>query len=147
MYQFLEEHKLLSVHYSDFCCNDSCINQLFFIVHTLYKAFDAYPTLDVRATFLDMPKAFDKVWNQWELKSMGVSDSLLKLIRSFLTKISKSLTQWSDFRKVVCKSRCTTRVYSCSTLFSNIHKWFVREHRINCKILCWWYFSILSSTW
>ena len=35
-----------------------------------------------------MPKAFDKVWQQrliYKLKSVGVSDSLLKLIQSFLT--------------------------------------------------------------
>ena len=35
-----------------------------------------------------MPKAFDKVWHQgliYKLKSVGVSDSLLKLIQSFLT--------------------------------------------------------------
>ena len=88
MYQFLEEHNLLSIHQSGFRCNDSCINQFLFIVHTLYKAFDACPTLDARGVFLNMPKAFDKVWHEgliYKLKSMGVSDSLLKLIQSFLT--------------------------------------------------------------
>ena len=87
LYQFLEKHNLLSVHQSGFCCNDSCINQLLFIVHTLYKAFDAYPTLDTRCVFLDMSKAFDKVWHEGlicNLKSMGVSDLLPKLIQSFL---------------------------------------------------------------
>ena len=90
LYQFLEEHNLLLIHQSGFHCNDSCINQLLFIVHTLYKAFDAYPTLDARGVFLDMSKAFDKVWHEgliYKLKSMGVSDSLpkLKLIQTFLT--------------------------------------------------------------
>ena len=88
LYQFLEKHNLLSIHQSGFCSNDSCINQLLFIVHTLYKAFDAYPTLDARGVFLDMSKAFDKVWHEgliYKLKSMGVSDSLLKLFQSFLT--------------------------------------------------------------
>ena len=54
----------------------------------MYKAFDAYPTLDARGVFLDMSKAFDKVWHEgliYKLKSMGVSDSLLKLFQSFLT--------------------------------------------------------------
>ena len=64
LYQFLEEHKLLSIHQSGFRCNDSCINQLSFIVHTLYKAFDAYPTLAARGIFLDMAQAFDKVWHE-----------------------------------------------------------------------------------
>ena len=87
-YKFLEEHNLLSIHQSFFCSNDSCINQLLFIVHTLYKAFDAYPTLDARVVFLDMSQAFDKAWHErllYKLKSMGVSDLLLKLFQSFLT--------------------------------------------------------------
>ena len=54
----------------------------------MYKAFDAYPTLDARCVFLDISKAFDKVWQEgliYKLKSMEVSDSLLKLFQSFLT--------------------------------------------------------------
>ena len=75
LYQFLKEHNLLSIHQSGYRSNVSCINQLLFIVHTLYKAFDAYPTLDARGVFLDMSKAFDKVWHEgliYKLKSMGV---------------------------------------------------------------------------
>ena len=74
-YKFLEEHNLLSIHQSFFCSNDSCINQLLFIVHTLYKAFDAYPTLDAKDAFLDMSKDLDKAWHEeliCKLKSMGV---------------------------------------------------------------------------
>ena len=38
--------------------------------------------------FLDISKAFDKVWHQgliFKLKSLGVSDSLSNLIESFLS--------------------------------------------------------------
>ena len=41
LYQFLEEHNLFSIHQSGFHSDGSCIKQLLFIVHTLYKAFDA----------------------------------------------------------------------------------------------------------
>ena len=78
----------LSIHQSGFCCSGSCINQLLSIVQTLYEAFGTYPTLDARGVFPDMSKAFDKVWHEgliYKLKSMGVSDLLLKLIQSFLT--------------------------------------------------------------
>ena len=87
LYEYVEENKLLSVHQSGFQSNDSCVNQLLLIVHNLYKAFDAYPTLETCGVFLDMSKAFDKVWHQgliFKLKSIGVSDSLLSLIESFL---------------------------------------------------------------
>ena len=52
------------------------------------QSFCAYPTLDARGVFLDMSKAFDKVKHEGlihKLKLMGVSDSLLNLIQSFLT--------------------------------------------------------------
>ena len=54
----------------------------------MYKAFDAYPTLDARGVFLDMSRAFDKVRHEgfiYKLRSMGVSDSLLKFFQNFLT--------------------------------------------------------------
>ena len=52
----------------------------------LHKGFDAYPTLETCGMFLDMSKAFDKVWHQgliFKLKSVGVLDSLLNLTESF----------------------------------------------------------------
>ena len=88
LYKYVEENKLLSVHQSGFRCNDSFVNQLLSIVHNIYKAFDAYPTLETRGVFLDMSKVFDKVWQEgliFKLKSVGVSDSLLSLIESFLS--------------------------------------------------------------
>ena len=38
--------------------------------------------------FFDISKAFDKVWHEgliFKIKSMGISDALLELIKSFLT--------------------------------------------------------------
>ena len=88
VYEYLEEHKLLSADQSGFRANDSCVNQLLSIVHNIYSAFDAYPTLESCGVALDMSKAFDKVWHEgliFKLKSMGISDALLELIKSFLT--------------------------------------------------------------
>ena len=54
----------------------------------LYKAFAAYPTLETCGVYLDMFKAFDKVWHQglvFKPKSVGFSDSLLCLIEGFLS--------------------------------------------------------------
>ena len=48
---------------SSFIPGDSCISQLLSITHEIYKNFDCNPTLDTRATFLDISKAFDKVWH------------------------------------------------------------------------------------
>ena len=51
------------MHQSGFRSNDSYVNQLLSVVHNLYKGFDAYPTLETPSVFLDMSKAFDKVWH------------------------------------------------------------------------------------
>ena len=73
---------------SEFRPNDSCVNQLLSIAHNLYKGFDAYQTLETRGMCLDMSKALDKVWNQgliFKLRSVGVPNSLLNLIGTFLS--------------------------------------------------------------
>ena len=52
---------------------NTCINQFLAITHKIYKSFDA--CLDIRAMFLDMSKAFDKVWHQcllYRLKQNGI---------------------------------------------------------------------------
>ena len=87
LFEYLEKYKLLSPHQSGFRANDSCVDQLLSIVHNIYTAFDEYPTLESRGVFLDMSKAFDKVWHEgliFKLKSMGICDALLDLIGSFL---------------------------------------------------------------
>ena len=62
VFEFLEENKLLS-NQSGFQPNVSCENQLLSIVHSIYPDFDQSPSLKVRANFLDISKAFDKVWH------------------------------------------------------------------------------------
>ena len=64
VFEFREENKLLSPNQSDFWPNDSCENQLLSIVHSIYADFDQSPSLEVRANFLDISKAFDKVWHK-----------------------------------------------------------------------------------
>ena len=79
--------KLLNPCQSGFKKNDSCINQLVSITHEIYSAFDRNPSLVVRGVFLDLSKAFDKVWHDgliYKLKSLGISRSLLKLIQNYL---------------------------------------------------------------
>ena len=58
------QNNLLNSCQSGFRSNDSCINQLISITHNIYRAFDANPSLEVRDVFLDLSKAFDKVWHE-----------------------------------------------------------------------------------
>ena len=58
------------------------------ITHEVYKSFDE--DHKVRSVFLDISKAFDKVWPDgliFKLTQKGIPGNLLKLLRDFLSEI------------------------------------------------------------
>ena len=88
IYRFLLEERLLNPNQSGFRQSDSCINQLLAITHEIFEAFDCNPTLEVRSVFLDISKAFDKVWHEgllFKLRSMGISDEFYNLLGNYLS--------------------------------------------------------------
>ena len=87
LYHHLDTNSLLNQNQSGFRTGDSTVNQLLSIVNSIFSAFDCNPTLDVRSVYLDISKAFDRVWHQgliYKLNQFGVSGKLLILIQSFL---------------------------------------------------------------
>ena len=87
------------------CKLDSTVNQLLSITHTVFKALDCNPPLDVRSVYLDISKAFDRVWHDgliYKLKRCGVSGQLLLLIQSFIkdrkqrTVLNGQNSTWGD---------------------------------------------------
>ena len=85
LFEFFIANELISSNQSGFKPGDSCINQLLSIIHEIYKSFD--DGYEVRGVFLDISKAFDKVWHNgliYKLKQNGVSGNLLNLIIDFL---------------------------------------------------------------
>ena len=88
LFNYFLEKKLFTECQSGFLPGDSCTSQLLSITHEIYKAFDCNPSVDVRGTFLDISKAFDKVWHDgliYKLKLYGVENKLLNLIQNYLT--------------------------------------------------------------
>ena len=62
-------------------------NQLLYLVNEIHEAFEDPSSLEVRAVFLDISKAFDKVWHDgliFKLSQNGVNGRLLKLFESYL---------------------------------------------------------------
>ena len=87
MFEFFIENKLISSSQSGFKPSDSCINQLLSITHEIYNSFDE--GLEVRRVFLDISKAFDKVWHDgiiFKLTQSGISGNLLHILRDFLNE-------------------------------------------------------------
>ena len=88
IYHFLLEENLLNPNQSGFRLADSCINQLPAIKHEIFEAFDCNSSLEVSSVFIDISKAFDKVWHEgllYKLKSMGISEELFKLLENYLS--------------------------------------------------------------
>ena len=66
----------------------SCVSRLLSITHEIYKSVNCRPPTDMRGTFLDISKAFDKVWHEsliFKLKTYGVDGKLLALLENYLT--------------------------------------------------------------
>ena len=79
------ENNLISEKQSGFRPGNSCINQLLAITHEIFSSFD--DNYEVRGVFLDISKAFDKVWHEGiihKLKPNGISENLLSLLTDFL---------------------------------------------------------------
>ena len=62
IYNFLLNVRLLNPTQSDFRPSDFCLNKLPAITHEIFQSFHCNPSLRVRSIFLDIPKAFNKVW-------------------------------------------------------------------------------------
>ena len=87
LYSYLNDNNLITKSQSGFRPGDSTTNQLLFIVDEIHQAFQDTKSLEVRAVFLDISKAFDKVWHDgliFNLKQNGISDSHLKFVESYL---------------------------------------------------------------
>ena len=88
LYKHLNTNNLITKNQSGFRPGDSTTNQLLYLVNEIHEAFENPKSLEVRAVFLDISKAFDKVWHDgliFKLKQNGVSGNLLRFFESYLS--------------------------------------------------------------
>ena len=87
LYNYLSSNTLLTKNQSGFRPGDSTINQLISLVNDIHKSFDHRKSLEVRSVFLDISKAFDKVWHEgliFKLEQNGISGPLLNFFSNYL---------------------------------------------------------------
>ena len=88
LFKHLDVNNLVNSNQSSFRPGDSFVHQLLSITQEIYKSFDANPSLDVRGVFLELSKAFDRVWHDdlmYKLKTLGSCGNSYGLIHSFLS--------------------------------------------------------------
>ena len=105
MYNYLVSNNQITKHQSGFRPGDSCTNQLLSLIHEIHLAFDDNRCLEVRSVYLDMSKAFDKVWHEgllFKLKQNGIDGKLLKLFENYLSNrrqrvvLNWKLSEWES---------------------------------------------------
>ena len=87
IYSHLCGNGLLTPNQSGFHSGDSTINQLLSITHKINSAFEEVTGKESRSVFLDLPKAFDRVWHEgllYKLECNGITGNLLALIQDYL---------------------------------------------------------------
>ena len=87
LFEHFIENDLISPNQSGFKSGNSCTNQLISITHEIYQSFD--DGFEVRGVFVDITKAFDKVWHHgliYKLKENRVAGDLLDTLTNFLKK-------------------------------------------------------------
>ena len=87
MFEFLTKNEVMSHSQSGFKPGDSCINQLLCITHDIFQSLN--DGLEARGIFLDISKAFNRVWHEgllFKLKQNAVSGNLLNVITDFLNQ-------------------------------------------------------------
>ena len=123
MFSFFSENHLISPKQSGFSPGDSCTNQLLSIAHEILAAFDEGH--EVRGVFLDISKAFDRVWHEgllFKLRQNRILGELITLIKDFLScrkqrvVLNGQHSSWTDVKPGVSQ-----RVNSWSFTIFNLH--------------------------
>ena len=106
LYKYLVENNLLTWRNSGFKKGDSAVNQLLHITDRIYQSLEN--GADVCAVFLDISKAFDRVWHEGllhKLRCLGIGGSLFDWLSSYL---------YERKQRVIINGQCSswTRTYS-----------------------------------
>ena len=105
LYPYIFNNQFIDDRQSGYRHADSTVKQLLSITHEIYKAFD--DNKELRAVFLDISRAFDKVWAEgliFKLKRIGIEGDMINILTSFLANRKQRVTmdgicsEWADVK-------------------------------------------------
>ena len=102
---------------------------------------------EVRAVFLDISKAFDKVWHAGllcKLEALGVQPLLLQLFESYLLNRKQRVVQ---YRRAILwfansQHRSPSRVFDRTASIFYLYQWYYWWSRLSSFDLCRWYYTV-----
>ena len=106
LFNYFKSNKLFTPYQSGLLPVDSCIAQLLSTIHDIQTDFDNSPAVDMRGVFLDILKAFDKVWHiglLFKLLSYRFDGELLSLLENYLENCKQGIVligQRYEWRKI-----------------------------------------------
>ena len=107
LFNYFQSNRLFTPSQSGSLPGDSCIAQLLSIIHEIQTPFDENLTVDMTVVFLDLSKAFDKIWHDriiFKLKAYGVEGELLSLLKNYPENREQRVVlngQTSECRKII----------------------------------------------
>jgi hypothetical protein len=105
LFNYFRDHFMISIWQSGFLPGTSTVTQLIEIYDQFCKAVSAGK--DIRVVFLDISKAFDRVWHEGlihKLKGHGITGTLLRWLQSYLTDrqqrviINGAKSEWGSIK-------------------------------------------------
>ena len=79
VFNYFRQNNLFTECQFGFIPGDSCVAQLLSITNEIHQSFDCSPTRDITGFFLNISKAFNKVWHDgllFKFRSYGIEGSL-----------------------------------------------------------------------
>ena len=101
--QYLNNHSIITPFQTGFQAGDSTVNQLLYLCNEISNALDN--NKELRIIFLDISKAFDRVWHRgllFKLKSIGIAGDILAWFEDYLSDryqrvcIKNSTSSWKN---------------------------------------------------
>ena len=101
LFEYFIENDLISQNQSGFKSGDLCINQLTSVTHEIYQSFNE--GFAVTGTFLDMSKAFDKVWHDGLIYKLRIMEQkvILNGRHSICANVESGVSKGSVLRPLL----------------------------------------------